>query len=117
MKEKISGPVTSLLLPDTEAEVLGRANNTPFGLVASAFTRAIPCAHGVVAEIQPGRGFINNDTVGPVELPFSGYKNSGFGRENGRMTTECDSQLNTVCVEMSVAESAFSKRVLIPVDS
>lgn len=41
------------------------------------FCRDIQRAHRVVAELQAGMCFINNYNVGPVELPFGGYKKSG----------------------------------------
>eukprot|EP00069_Balaena_mysticetus_P021936 bmy_13966T0 len=107
VKEEIFGPVMSILSFDTEAEVLERANDTTFGLAAGVFTRDIQRAHRVVAELQAGICFINNYNVSPVELPFGGYKKSGFGRENGRVTIEYYSQLKTVCVEMGDVESAF----------
>ncbi|XP_036298901.1 4-trimethylaminobutyraldehyde dehydrogenase isoform X2 [Pipistrellus kuhlii] len=107
VKEEIFGPVMSILSFDTEAEVLERANNTSFGLAAGVFTRDLQRAHRVVAELQAGVCYINNYNVSPVELPFGGYKKSGFGRENGRVTIEYYSQLKTVCVEMGDVESAF----------
>uniref|UniRef100_H0WTP3 Aldehyde dehydrogenase domain-containing protein n=1 Tax=Otolemur garnettii TaxID=30611 RepID=H0WTP3_OTOGA len=107
VKEEIFGPVMSILSFDTEAEVLERANDTTFGLAAGVFTRDLQRAHRVVAELQAGMCFINNYNVSPVELPFGGYKKSGFGRENGRVTIEYYSQLKTVCVEMGDVESAF----------
>ncbi|XP_072504862.1 4-trimethylaminobutyraldehyde dehydrogenase [Notamacropus eugenii] len=107
VKEEIFGPVMSILPFDTEAEVLERANDTTFGLAAGVFTRDIQRAHRVVAELQAGVCYINNYNVSPVELPFGGYKMSGFGRENGRVTIEYYSQLKTVCVEMGDVESVF----------
>lgn len=107
VREEIFGPVMSILPFDTEAEVLERANDTTFGLAAGVFTRDIQRAHRVAAELQAGSCFINNYNVSPVELPFGGYKKSGFGRENGRVTIEYYSQLKTVYVEMGDVETAF----------
>ncbi|XP_074077981.1 4-trimethylaminobutyraldehyde dehydrogenase [Macrotis lagotis] len=107
VKEEIFGPVMSILPFVTEAEVLERANDTTFGLAAGVFTRDIQRAHRVAAELQAGVCYINNYNVSPVELPFGGYKMSGFGRENGRVTVEYYSQLKTVCVEMGDVESVF----------
>ncbi|XP_060630283.1 4-trimethylaminobutyraldehyde dehydrogenase [Anolis sagrei] len=107
VKEEIFGPVMSILPFDTEEEVLERANNTRFGLAAGVFTRDIQRAHRVVAGLQAGMCFINNYNISPVELPFGGYKMSGFGRENGEAAIEYYSQLKTVCVEMGNVESVF----------
>ncbi|KAM8930330.1 4-trimethylaminobutyraldehyde dehydrogenase [Pelodytes ibericus] len=107
VKEEIFGPVMSLLPFDTEEEVLERANNSTYGLAAGVFTSDIQRAHRVVAALQAGMCFINNYNVSPVELPFGGYKKSGFGRENGQVAIEYYSQLKTVCVEMGKVESVF----------
>ncbi|XP_075472914.1 4-trimethylaminobutyraldehyde dehydrogenase isoform X1 [Ascaphus truei] len=107
VKEEIFGPVMSILPFDTEEEALERANNTTFGLAGGVFTRDIQRAHRVVAALQAGMCFINNYNVSPVELPFGGYKKSGFGRENGQVAIEYYSQLKTVCVEMGNVVSAF----------
>uniref|UniRef100_A0A8C1U618 Aldehyde dehydrogenase 9 family member A1 n=1 Tax=Cyprinus carpio TaxID=7962 RepID=A0A8C1U618_CYPCA len=107
VKEEIFGPVMSVLPFDTEEEVLQRANNTTFGLASGVFTRDIARAHRVAENLQAGTCYINNYNVGPVEVPFGGYKMSGFGRENGQVTIEYYSQLKTVVVEMGDVESIF----------
>ncbi|XP_053549854.1 4-trimethylaminobutyraldehyde dehydrogenase [Bombina bombina] len=107
VKDEIFGPVMSILPFDTEEEVLERANNTTYGLAGGVFTRDIQRAHRVVAALQAGMCFINNYNISPVELPFGGYKKSGFGRENGKIAIEYYSQLKTVCVEMGNVESVF----------
>ncbi|NP_001079542.1 aldehyde dehydrogenase 9 family member A1 S homeolog isoform X1 [Xenopus laevis] len=107
VKEEIFGPVMSILPFDSEEEVLARANDTTYGLAGGVFTRDIQRAHRVVAALQAGMCFINNYNVSPVELPFGGYKKSGFGRENGQAAMEHYSQLKTVCVEMGNVESVF----------
>ncbi|XP_048832622.1 4-trimethylaminobutyraldehyde dehydrogenase A isoform X1 [Brienomyrus brachyistius] len=107
VKEEIFGPVMSVLPFDTEEEVLQRANNTTFGLAAGVFTRDVARAHRVVENLQAGTCFINNYNISPVEVPFGGYKMSGFGRENGQVTIEYYSQLKTVVVEMGDVDSLF----------
>ncbi|XP_015276511.1 PREDICTED: 4-trimethylaminobutyraldehyde dehydrogenase [Gekko japonicus] len=107
VKEEIFGPVMSILPFDSEEEALERANSTRFGLAGGVFTRDIQRAHRVVAGLQAGMCFINNYNISPVELPFGGYKMSGFGRENGEAAIGYYSQLKTVCVEMGDVESVF----------
>uniref|UniRef100_A0A7N6A7T0 Aldehyde dehydrogenase domain-containing protein n=1 Tax=Anabas testudineus TaxID=64144 RepID=A0A7N6A7T0_ANATE len=107
VKEEIFGPVMSILPFDTEEEVIRRANNTTFGLASGVFTRDISRAHRVAENLEAGTCFINNYNISPVEVPFGGYKMSGFGRENGQVTLEYFSQLKTVIVEMGDVESVF----------
>ncbi|KAG7264827.1 hypothetical protein CRUP_001471, partial [Coryphaenoides rupestris] len=107
VKEEIFGPVMSVLPFDTEEEVLQRANNTTFGLASGVFTRDISRAHRVAANLEAGTCFINTYSVSSVEVPFGGYKMSGFGRENGEATMEDYSQLKTVYVEMGDVDSLF----------
>ncbi|KAM9796078.1 4-trimethylaminobutyraldehyde dehydrogenase A [Syngnathus typhle] len=107
VKEEIFGPVMSVLPFDTEEEVLRRANDTTFGLASGVFTRDISRAHRVAEKLEAGTCYINNYNISPVEVPFGGYKMSGFGRENGQVTIEYYSQLKTVVVEMGDVESLF----------
>ena len=81
-REEIFGPVMSVLKFDDEDEVIARANDTEFGLAAGVFTRDLPRAHRVIAELQAGTCWINAYNLTPVEIPFGGFKQSGIGREN-----------------------------------
>ena len=72
----------SVLKFDGEDEVIERANDTEFGLAAGVFTRDLPRAHRVIAELQAGTCWINAYNLTPVEIPFGGFKQSGIGREN-----------------------------------
>uniref|UniRef100_UPI00398F1F36 4-trimethylaminobutyraldehyde dehydrogenase A n=1 Tax=Pristiophorus japonicus TaxID=55135 RepID=UPI00398F1F36 len=100
VKEEIFGPVMSVLAFDSEEEVLKRANNTNLGLAAGVFTRDLTRAHRMATALEAGTCFINNYNVSPIELPFGGYKMSGFGKENGTATVEYYTQLKSVYVEM-----------------
>ena len=100
VREEIFGPVMAVLAFDSEAEVVRRANDTPFGLAAGVFTRDLARAHRVVAALEAGVCWINNYNVTPVEAPFGGNKQSGIGRENGSAAIEHYTQLKTVYVEL-----------------
>jgi betaine-aldehyde dehydrogenase len=101
VREEIFGPVMAVLEFDSEAEVIERANATPFGLAAGVFTNDLTRAHRVVAQLQAGTCWINHYNVTPVELPFGGVKMSGLGRENGRAAIEHYTQLKSVYVAMT----------------
>ncbi len=100
VREEIFGPVMAVLAFENEAEVIRRANDTPFGLAAGVFTRDLARAHRVVAALEAGVCWINNYNVTPVEAPFGGNKQSGIGRENGSAAIEHYTQLKTVYVEL-----------------
>ena len=78
---------------DDEDEVVARANDTEFGLSAGVFTRDLPRAHRVIAELQAGTCWINHYNLAPVEIPFGGFKQSGIGRENSLAALDHYSQL------------------------
>jgi len=98
MREEIFGPVMMVLDFDDEEEAIERANATEFGLSAGVFTQDLNRAHRVIAKLQAGSCWINHYNICPMELPFGGYKHSGIGRENGRITMEYYTQLKSVYV-------------------
>lgn len=100
VQDEIFGPVMSILLFDDEADVITRANNTPFGLAAGIFTQDIKRAHRVAQQLQAGVCWVNNYNVTPVGMPFGGYKHSGLGRENGMVTLSHYSQVKSIYVEL-----------------
>jgi aldehyde dehydrogenase family 9 protein A1 len=106
-KEEVFGAVMSVLPFDDEADVVKRANNTPYGLSAGVFTNNLAKAHRVVAQLQAGFIWINNYNVQPVEIPFGGYKMSGFGRELGAAAIDSYTQLKSVYVELGDVDTAF----------
>ena len=106
-REEIFGPVASVLAFDSEQEVVARANATPFGLAAGVFTRDLARAHRVAAAIDAGITWINAYNLTPVEIPFGGTKQSGFGRENGRAALEHYTRLKSVFVGLQPQASPF----------
>lgn len=106
-REEIFGPVMSILTFSEEDEVIARANDTEFGLSAGVFTRDLPRAHRVIAEIKAGSCWINHYNLAPAELPFGGFKQSGIGRENSLAALDHYSQLKSVYVETGDVESPY----------
>jgi len=99
VREEHFGPIMSVLSFDTECEVLERANNTRYGLAGGVFTKDLSRAHRFISNLQAGSCYINTYNMYPVQIPFGGYKQSGFGRENGLAVLEGYSQVKSVYVE------------------
>jgi betaine-aldehyde dehydrogenase len=99
-REEIFGPVMSVLDFDAEDEVITRANASEFGLSGGVFTADLTRAHRVVDRLEAGTLWINTYNLCPVEIPFGGSKQSGFGRENSLAALEHYSELKTVYVGM-----------------
>ena len=106
-REEIFGPVLSLLDFETEAEVIARANGTPFGLAAGLFTRDVTRAHRVAAALDAGVCWINCYNLTPVEAPFGGVKASGMGRENSKAAVEFYTRLKTVNLGLVPVDSPY----------
>lgn len=69
------------------------------GLAGGVFTRDLACAHRVAARLQCGSVYVNSYNAYPPGIPFGGYKQSGFGRENSLDTLLSYTQLKAVYVE------------------
>ncbi|MFB2550934.1 betaine-aldehyde dehydrogenase [Ensifer soli] len=106
-REEIFGPVMCVLDFKGEDEVIARANSTEFGLSAGVFTADIARAHRVVDRLEAGTLWINTYNLCPVEIPFGGSKQSGFGRENSVAALEHYTELKTVYVAMGTCEAPY----------
>lgn len=106
-REEIFGPVMCVLDFEHEDEVIARANATEFGLSAGVFTADITRAHRVIDQLDAGTLWINTYNLCPVEIPFGGSKQSGFGRENSLAALEHYSELKTVYVGMGTCEAPY----------
>lgn len=106
-REEIFGPVMCVLDFEHEDEVIARGNATEFGLSAGVFTSDITRAHRVVDRLEAGTLWINTYNLCPVEIPFGGSKQSGFGRENSLAAIEHYSELKTVYVSMGPVEAPY----------
>ncbi|MFI0844975.1 aldehyde dehydrogenase family protein [Mesorhizobium sp. IMUNJ 23232] len=83
-QEEVFGPVLTLLAFDDEADAIGIANGTEYGLVAGIWTRDGARQHRVAKRVRAGQVFVNGyGAGGGIELPFGGFKRSGHGREKG----------------------------------
>jgi len=80
-RTEIFGPVFPFYRFSTEDEVVRRANQTEYGLVAYAYTRDVGRAFRLARDIEAGMVILNSGSVGTASVPFGGVKQSGYGRE------------------------------------
>ena len=107
VREEIFGPVMSILIYDSEEEVIRRANDTLYGLAAGVVTRDLNRAHRVIHKLEAGICWINTWGESPAEMPVGGYKQSGVGRENGLTTLNHYTRIKSVEVELGDYNSVF----------
>lgn len=82
-REEIFGPVLSIITFETEEEAIHIANDTDYGLAAGVWSKNIFRAMRVVRSLRAGITWINTYHPTFNELPWGGYKQSGWGRELG----------------------------------
>jgi succinate-semialdehyde dehydrogenase/glutarate-semialdehyde dehydrogenase len=82
--EETFGPVVPVTPFATEAEVIGLANATPFGLAAYFYSRDIDRIWGLAEAIEAGMVAVNDGALSTEITPFGGIKDSGYGREGSQ---------------------------------
>ena len=82
-REEIFGPVVAVTPFEDEAHAVALANDTPYGLSGSIWTRDSSRALRMAKAVQAGVLSVNSNTSVRVNAPFGGMKQSGFGRELG----------------------------------
>lgn len=88
MNEEPFGPVALVSRFSAPEEAIAEANRLPYGLAAYAYTRSSARAALAAKRIESGMVSINHQGLGPVEMPFGGIKESGYGLEGGSEAIE-----------------------------
>ncbi|MCW5557980.1 MAG: aldehyde dehydrogenase family protein [Verrucomicrobiae bacterium] len=96
MQEEIFGPVLSVTSFEDINEVLNSVNATPYGLAAGIWSGDLAKARQVADHVLAGTVWINCWNIFDPSLPFGGFKQSGWGRENGHQALDLYTETKTV---------------------
>jgi aldehyde dehydrogenase (NAD+) len=100
-QDEIFGPVITVNTFADEAEAISLANGTPYALLGAIWTSDLSRAHRLAAQIEAGQVYVNTyGAGGGVELPFGGFKKSGYGREKGYEALDTFTATKTVVVHL-----------------
>ncbi len=105
-QEEIFGPVAVVIPFRDEQEALTLANDTPFGLSGSIWTRDIERALRVARRVDSGVLSVNTNSSVYQEAPFGGFKRSGFGRDLGMEALRLYTEVKNVYIKISEAPGA-----------
>ena len=98
--QEIFGPVVVVNRFETEDEVVGLANDTPYGLNAMLFTENLSRAHRVSSRLQAGTVWVNCFFIRDLRTPFGGVGDSGVGREGGTFSREFFTEPKAVVMQI-----------------
>lgn len=99
LREETFGPVAAVLPFDTEDEVIARANDTDYGLVAYVVTENGARALRLSRALEFGMVAVNRVKITGGPIPFGGWKQSGLGREGSRHGLEAFTELKYLCID------------------
>ncbi|RST15625.1 gamma-aminobutyraldehyde dehydrogenase [Streptomyces sp. WAC05374] len=112
VQAEIFGPVLVVLPFDHDEEGLALANDTPYGLAASAWTRDVYRAGRATREIKAGCVWVNDHIPIISEMPHGGYKASGFGKDMSTYSFEEYTQVKHVMYDnTAVARKAWHRTI------
>jgi aldehyde dehydrogenase (NAD+) len=97
--EEVFGPVLAITPFADIDEAVTLANGTDYGLVAGVWTTNVATAQRMIRDVVSGQVFVNTyGASGGVELPFGGFRQSGYGREKGAEGLRGFAQLKTAVI-------------------
>ncbi len=112
VQSEIFGPVLVVLPFDTDDEGIALANDTPYGLAASAWSRDVYRANRATREIKAGCVWVNDHIPIISEMPHGGYKASGYGKDMSAYSFEEYTQVKHVMYDnTAVAEKDWHRTI------
>ncbi|MCZ4093809.1 NAD-dependent succinate-semialdehyde dehydrogenase [Sinorhizobium psoraleae] len=99
MREETFGPVAAVTAFDSEHEVIARANDTEYGLVAYVVTENGARQLRLARALEYGMVAVNRVKITGGPIPFGGWKQSGLGREGSRHGMEAFTELKYLCID------------------
>ncbi|GAB7005462.1 aldehyde dehydrogenase [Nocardioides sp. AN3] len=99
-REEIFGPVLSVIPAQDAVQAVRIANDSVYGLAAAIWTRDVSRAHQIARQLRAGTVWLNCYNRGDINLPFGGFKQSGFGRDKSLHAIEQYTQLKATWVHL-----------------
>jgi len=99
-RDETFGPLAAVFRFHDEAEVIGLANHTEYGLASYFYTRELSRAFRVAEALEYGMVGINTGLISTEVAPFGGIKASGLGREGSRYGIEDYLEIKYLCLEL-----------------